>query len=65
MTEDVTYRVDPTKAYIDEVKVTVFAVSREVQTPNGFTSNRVSCYRKRSTAQAVAAVLGALADQEV
>jgi hypothetical protein len=65
MAEDVTYRVTQTKAYDTPDSAKAFAVHREVGTPGGTSSSRIAKYRKRSTAQAVAAILETLADQEV
>lgn len=65
--EDVTYRVTPAKSYKEYPTTQAWAVDREEVTvsPTNTTAVRIATYRKRSTAQAVAAILEALADQEV
>lgn len=65
--EDVTYKVSQAKSYREYPTVDAWAVEREEVTvsPSNTTATRIAKYRKRSTAQAVAAVLEALADQEV
>lgn len=64
---DVTYRVTQTKSHKEYPTTNAWAVDREEVTvsPLNTTATRIAKYRKRSTAQAVAAVLEALADQEV
>lgn len=64
--EDVTYRVTETKLYSQRPTGKGWSVYREtVESPSKSTAERLTTYRKRSTAQAVAAILEALADQEV
>jgi hypothetical protein len=65
---DVIYRVEQTKSYIEYPTIDTWAVRREEVADGGALitySTRIAKYRDRETAQAVAAILEALADREV